>query len=957
MTTRTRLSHALVLLALALVPACAPRADTVNSAAAPAREEVAWAFERSDVPLDPDFRFGMLPNGMRYVIRHNATPKGTALVRLEIETGSIDEQPGELGYAHFVEHMAFNGSIRVPEGEMVRLLERNGLAFGADTNASTGFDWTSYKLDLPRNDPALLDTALMLMRETASGLTFSADAVEREKGVVLAELRDRNDYQLRNAVAQAQFLYPDALYPKRFPIGEVETLRTATAEALKAFWSREYVPAHTTLIVIGDFDPALVEAEITRHFADWQAAQAGPQPGGGPVHPADKGRTQIHIDPALSERIVVVRHGPWLDEPDSVAQRQRNLLRQIGYNIFNRRLQSLSRQADPPFRGAGFGTGDVFEAGRSTRLIVDTADGKWRRGMERVALEYRTAMEFGFSEAEVAEQVANLRAALENAAASAQTRSNATLLAAINQLLREDMVPSHPATVLERFEEFVPSISPEAVLAALEDEAVPLDEPLLRFQGRQQPEGGEEAVRQAWRDAMEQPLTRGDASAAARFDYDDFGAPGAVISDVREPALGIRTIRFSNGVMLNLKTTDLEKERVWLKLSIDGGNKLDTRENPLPTQLMPYLAEGGLGRLSEDELQTILAGRTVSNEFATAEDTFTATTRTTARDLELQLRLLAAYLTDPGYRPEGEVQFRHQINTYFARLRATPNSALTADLGRILSDGDPRFTLQDIEAYRALTFADLRAAVEDRFINGAIEIGLVGDFDEERAIALVGQVFGALPSRERAFRTYDDQPPRLFTRDRARRILRHTGAADQALIRLTWPTRDDSDPVAATTLNLLERIVRIQLTETLRETLGKAYSPAASSSPSRYWSGYGTFAIAASVDVHEVETTREAIAQTLRALRDGEIDDDVMRRARQPMLETLDQVLKSNAGWLALVDRAQSESDRIDRYLGAKQRLSAISAQDVQAAAQRYLAWPEAVEILVLPEGADVPAG
>ena len=152
-----------------LLSACAQQADQVASASAPApRQRPVWGFLESDIAPEPEYRFNRLPSGLRYVIRRNANPKGTAMVRMEIAAGSLDEAPAERGFAHYVEHMAFNGSTNVKEGEMVRLLERNGLAFGADTNAATGFEATTYMLDLPRADPKLLDIALMLMRETAS---------------------------------------------------------------------------------------------------------------------------------------------------------------------------------------------------------------------------------------------------------------------------------------------------------------------------------------------------------------------------------------------------------------------------------------------------------------------------------------------------------------------------------------------------------------------------------------------------------------------------------------------------------------------------------------------------------------------------------------------------------------------------------------------------------------------
>ena len=940
-----------------VLSACTPQAARVDSTAAAPRTEPIWAFEASDIPVDPDFRFGRLDNGMRYVVRRNATPSGTAIVRMEVAAGSLDEADDERGFAHFVEHMAFNGSANVPEGEMVRLLERNGLEFGADTNASTSFERTTYKLDLPRNDPALLDVALMLMRETAGRLTFAPQAVEREKGVVLAEMRDRDSYRLRDALDKAEFLHPNALYPERFPIGTEETLKAATAEGLKAFWAREYVPARTTVIVIGDFDPAIVETAIREKFGDWPATPAQAQPGAGPVDLDDRGRTEIHIDPALSNRLTATRHGPWLDETDSIAQRQENLLRRIGYAIVNRRLARLARKAEPPFRSAGFGTGEVFKDGRSTRLIVDIVENRWSRGLTAAVAEYRRALKFGFTEAEVAEQVAKIRASVENNAASAETRTNALLAASLFALLRDDLVPSHPRTVLERFEAFAPQITPKRVLDALKREAVALKDPLLRFRGRTEPEGGAQAIRAAWKDAMHEPLSRNGEIAQAGFAYTDFGPAGTVVSDTRNADLGIRELRFANGVRLNIKHTEIEKDRVRVRVSVDGGKRLNTRGAPLTTAMIQTFEAGGLGEHSRDDLQTILAGKTVDSGVESDSDAFVWNARTTPRDLELQLQLLAAYVTDPGYRPEGEVRYRQNINNYFARLRATPISALRSEIGGILSDGDPRFTLASVEDYRNLTFAELREDLAGRLAQGAIEIGIVGDVDEKQAIALVGETFGALPGRESTFGSYDDQQPRPFTGDRNRHVVRHTGPGNQALVRLTWPTRDDSDPVETLALELLEHVVRIELTETLREKLGKAYSPGAASILSHDWKGYGTFTVAASVDLAEVPATRAAIFEMLAPLREQPVSADLLRRARQPMIEDYENVLKSNRGWLRLVDRAQTKPDRIERYLQARNRLLALTPADLQAMAKRYLDPAGAVEVLVIPEGADEPGG
>jgi zinc protease len=243
----------------------------------------------------------------------------------------------------------------------------------------------------------------------------------------------------------------------------------------------------------------------------------------------------------------------------------------------------------------------------------------------------------------------------------------------------------------------------------------------------------------------------------------------------------------------------------------------------------------------------------------------------------------------------------------------------------------------------------LKEAVTDRFEHGAIEIAMVGDFDEDAAIAMVARTFGALPQREAKFRTYTDNRDRDFTDDRSQRVIYHDGEADQAQINLAWPTRDDADLEEHLQLELLERVMRIELTDKLREELGQTYSPGVSASQSRTYPGYGTFTVSAAIDVKDVDATRAAIEETVAALIAAPVDDDVLLRARQPLVESYDNALKTNSGWMGLVDRAQSQPERITRYNIGKQTLSAITAEDIQAAAERYLGSGMALEILALP--------
>ncbi|MBV7264715.1 M16 family metallopeptidase [Erythrobacter ani] len=928
----------------------APNPSKETSDQESVQSEPAWFFESSDVEVDPGYVFGKLDNGLRYIVRQNSTPEGTALVRMRINSGSLDETESERGLSHFLEHMAFNGSTGIPEGEMIKLLEREGLAFGADTNATTGFDAITYLLNLPRNDADLLDTALMLMRETASELTIAQDAVERERGVVLSERRDRAGFRQRAQEDSLEFLAPDARFSKRLPIGTIESLETASAKQLRGLYERTYTPANTVLVIVGDFPAEPMEQKIRARFADWQAAPAPVEPETGPIDITRSGLTDIYVDPALSESVAFTRLAPWQDRPDRVAERKATIVRSLGYRIVNRRLSRLARGEDAPFRAARFGSSDVFEDARATTLTISSADGEWRKGVLAAVREVHQAMTFGFTQAEIDEQLASIRTALENAVEGEATRTNQAYAGAALSLVSDDRIPTTPSYRLSLLEDVQGQLTPENVLASLRSDAAPLLEPLIRFQGREAPDGGADALRSAFLKAMELPISAPEDIGSLEFAYTDFGEPGLVVSDTTEPRLGFRYVTFANGVRLTLKKTDIREDRIRFRMSVDGGDLMNTAEDPLKTAMISALAGGGLGQHSQDELRTVLAGRTVGFGLGSNAESFVMGSNTTPRDLELQLQVAAATLVDPGYRREGMERYRRGIESYFATLDATPSSALSTRIGSILSDGDPRFSLQPEADFLALDYAKLNAAIEDRLRSGAIEIALVGDLDEDAAISAVAATLGALPPREAEFQPRDEARTRRFTDDRSPRTITHSGESDQAILRLYWPTTDDDDFEETLRIWLLSQAVRLEMLDRLREELGQAYSPYATTRSSRIYEDYGTFSLGASIDVGQIAATREAITEMLTDIRDGDaIDSDLIERARKPLLETYDNALKSLGGWMGLADNAQSQPDRLERFFRGPDLLMGITPADLKAVANRYLDPESALEIQVVP--------
>ncbi|MGY5803994.1 M16 family metallopeptidase, partial [Rhizobium sp. LEGMi12c] len=297
--------------------------------AAPAMAEAPaanWPQAASDLPVEQGIRFGTLPNGMRFAVMHNATPAGQVAIRFRIGAGSLQERDDQQGLAHFLEHMAFKGSTHVPEGEMVRTLQRLGLAFGADTNASTSYSETVYALDLPEANQETVSTGLMLMRETASELTLDAGAFDRERGVILSEEKLRDTPQYRGGTGFLAQLLPGQRVPQRSPIGKTDIIGNAPVDLLRDFYRTYYRPDRATLIVVGDIDAAAIEADIRNRFGNWAAAAPAPAD-------PDLGTLQSHgarvgtvVVPGGATRVQLAWTRPYDASPDIAAKRRAQLV-------------------------------------------------------------------------------------------------------------------------------------------------------------------------------------------------------------------------------------------------------------------------------------------------------------------------------------------------------------------------------------------------------------------------------------------------------------------------------------------------------------------------------------------------------------------------------------------------------------------------------------------------------
>lgn len=912
-----------------------------------------WNAETSDLEPDKSIVYGTLPNGLRYAIKHNERPQNQVIVRLVFDFGSAAEKDNEQGLAHFIEHMVFNGSANVPEGEMVKMLERLGLSFGADTNASTGYTVTQYKLDLPKADPALIERALFLMRETASEVSFKPKAVDAERGVVIAEMRQRENYAYQSQRALNALLYPNSYFSDRYPIGKKKILETAPAARLKALYAKWYRPDRARLIIVGPVDPVAMEREIAAKFASWKKPKSKPL-GDIDVCTFDPGRTStaaIFTHPQVGENIQVQQLLADKKRPDNFDRALLEHKMSIAASIIAQRITRRSRAEDIPYLGGslGFST-NLCDKYARIGFSASGKDGSWQALMPFMEQISRQAADYGFTPMEVDEQLKRLDTAYANAAKAEATRDSGSIAADL--VGADDDIVSSAAYQEKLWKERLrPLLTPDSILAEFQNWEAQIAHPLV-FLASKDAKGADQAALLAAFDASRKieiaaPPARNDAA----FAYTDFGPAGTVVEDKTIDDLGIRTIRFANGVLLNLKKTDFEDNRIRYSIRVDGGELAFGKDKALLSQLMgSAYTSGGLEAHDYDDLRSLLAGTTVAPGLSVDDDYFGSYGAVSPDDLTLQMQVIAAYMMHPGYRESAIRLFRRPLPEDYATLDATPGSALSYAAAKLMNDGDPRFALQPEAAVEALDFDQLKAGLGDKLLRNRLEIGMVGDIDETAAIEAVARTLGAMPARVTTPANLDAARQFTWSAKRGTFEVPHKGEANQLGWRRTWLTTDNKDQKTSQGMDLLARVITIRLTDELREHLGATYGGSASSTMSDIYPGRGTFSINTNADPKDLAAIETTVDNIIAEILAAPVSQDLFERARKPVLESYADWRKRNPTWMGVAAQAQTRPDLLDRFRNNEASFRTITPADLQALAQRFLSKQADYTFRALPD-------
>lgn len=923
-----------------------------------------WPQGASDLPPDPAISAGTLPNGLRYIVRPNAEPRGRTVLRLVVLAGSLHEENNERGLAHFVEHMAFNGTRLFPKDSIVGVLRRHGLAFGADVSAFTHPTHTIYGLDVPSHDAARLEEGFAVLREFADGLTFEPAEVEAERGVIHSERRARDNWQARAGDAMTRFVHPLALLSRRNPMGLEEVINRATPEELRAFYQKWYRADNLLLIVAGDAPPERMEELVRAQFGTL-ATPVTPLPA--PPDPGWMGNPRefdaaLHSAPETGAvTFFLTSITPGAVGIETAARRAAALERELVIDLMAERFSQLRRERAQEFGEASAFIQKVGADYTQTTLSLTTSTLNWRNAALTLANEWQRATQQGFTDAEVTEAIERVHRRYEYAAAAAPTDPSEVIVERIAGAVVHQLVPGSWEQYATVAEAVMASFTPARAADVWRNLWQP-GAPRLFALGNLTLDDATKEFTNAWNAGLNRSLPPPPKPVITKLDYPPAQKPGAIRQRSHIADLDIHVIEFANGFRLNLKATPFNKNLVWLRARVGYGLvSLPPKLAGLNLIANAYVTEAGVGRHFGDDIRRYIAQRNLSFGFAVSEDAFAFTGGSDTRGLPDLFLLLGAHLDDLAWRESAFQTARVRTLLHYNEADREVGAALNAMSARVMSKDNPLFSLPAPEKTSARTFSELMTWLEVALKSGPVEVGLVGDFDVERAIADAARTIGTMPKRGVRKPPKNDFNRVAFYGTPGRWQVDVASGIPRAAVRVQWLVHGCSDVHTLRRLETLAEVLEQRVHKEIREGLGATYDPSGG-----VWNGEtlrddGYLMIHLTAPPADALKLAKRITILAEELAAKGITAEDLEAVRQPILAGNDRRLRDNNYWLHHVLQGLQEQPARLEWPRSRERdyremtvaeLNQLAAKYLpRKSAQTFVAVPKNIETARPPEG------
>lgn len=912
--------------------------------------------EETPLPTDPALTTGTLPNGLRYWIQPNATPPGKVSILLHVHSGSLNESEEQRGLAHYLEHMAFNGSKHFPPGEMVKFFESLGMRFGQHQNAFTGFDQTTYLMHLPDTKPGTIEKTMLYLADVGFRLLLGEEEIDKERGVILEEKRSRAGVGQRIMDQALPIIVPGSRLAERMPIGLESVIRESKRDRFVDYYTTWYRPDNATVIVCGDIDVETIRGMIAKKFADWKPAE-NPKPDyptGVRFH--EKLEAAVITDPELTE-VSIGFSCLRPREPDAhVSDLRRDLAGNIGIWIANRRLSQMLQKGEAPFQSANLRAGDFLGAAMTVDVEATGAPERWQEMLTAVVTETKRAREHGFREDEIELAKKAIVANVELAARRAPTRATQTYIMAMNSAVTEGRIPMSAAQSEELVKKLLPTITADQIQARFR-ELYRFDRGLVlstapRKEGVEAPT--KEGLLAVFGKAVAAEVAAGEGAQSTGTLLEKDPEPAPVAARTIHQGLQVESLRLANNARVHLRTMTERKDAVVVTVRFIGGMYDETAKTAQYTGVGSIALRSGTaatGRLSSSELSDLTTGKKFGFGGIPDDGSLVFTMIGAPDDLEEGFRVLHALLTDP--KLESAPVDRWKLQTKLQLSAAMQDLGFRAEnaVGELMSGGDPRVMTPSTEHIDAMDRAAAEAWLKQVLRRAPIEVSIVGDLPRARMSELARTYIGTLPKRDLE-REDLATIRRVAIKDGPfRRRVEVETKTERAEVRLGWRGAAATDRHDARVLLFGSFVANSRLTKEIREDRGLTYSIQCASVPGAL-DGMGRFLVQFTADVPKAdEATKIARQVVLDMIGDKPPTDAEIDAVKSQIRNILETQLKQPRFWADSLSWLRTNGRQVDDLTKFEANYMGITKEEIIATLKKYLKDERYYEVIAVPKG------
>ncbi|GGI57175.1 M16 family metallopeptidase [Winogradskyella haliclonae] len=909
-----------------------------------------------NLPITPDVKIGKLSNGLTYYIQNNGKPEDKVELRLAIKAGSILETDDQVGLAHFMEHMNFNGTKNFEKNELVDYLQGIGIEFGADLNAYTSFDETVYILPIPSDDPEKLDKGFQILNDWAGNALLTDKDIDEERGVVIEEYRTRLGAATRMQKNYLNKIAYKSRYADRLPIGTKENLETFKYESVRNFQKDWYRPNLMAVIAVGDLDVETLEKKIKANFGDLKNPE-NPKPReeyGSENHEGTLVAIEWDEEATSSQVQIYYKDKGQPQKTRTVKDYRDNVVEGLFDQMINNRLAEFSNKPNPPFIFGFSYKGQIIGNKEAYQSFAQTNETGQMAALRTLLEENERVKRYGFKASEFERAKKDYLVRLERSYKNKdKLESNRIVGRYVQHFLRENPIPGE-AWIFNYAKEELPNIKLDEVNSLIKD-FLHDDNRLVVLTGPKKE--GLKKVTEEEVIALLDEVKKSDVS-----DYEDEAvrsemmttkpAKGSIVDmtiNNHEKINETITLTLSNGAKVIYKKTNFKNDEVLFDAFSYGGSSLYSDEDFLQVaHANGGLAEASLDGLSKNDMAKMMSGKIA--RVRPSIGTYSENLRGSAspKDLETLFQMIHLYFTKLDKDDEAFASYVSKQKAFLGNIGSNPNISFQLAVGKFLNEGNPRYTgLPSPEDLDKANYALAYEKYKERFANaGDFNFYFVGNIDDNKIGELAETYIASLPGNDTR-ETY--KVPSFRPKTGAHELTVRKGSEPQSQVRLSWSGETEYNAKEARALDAVAEALSIKLIEKLREEEGGVYGAGARGSISKIPYGRFNFSISFPCAPENVDKLIAAsIAEVEKIIENGPTDEDLDKVKKAKLLSRKDQ-LEQNRFWLNVIRSADYNKSDINNVLNYEKNINALTKKDLQAVAKKYLT-KGYLKAILLPE-------